>query len=372
MTDDIKILKLGDENYFKLIRGMRITKKQIHANPGDIPIISGHKEINSYLGYISEKWLKEHNIPIYDKPLITINSNGNVGKVFLRENPKYTFHDDVTCIKIENKDIEPKFLVYAIRESLAKANFKYGAKLYIKRLENIEINIPVTRDDKFDVNRQIKLMSKFERLELLKDKIVKFSNFFDNHFITLDITAKKTKFISLGDRRYFKLIRGKRVRKKDIHNNPGNIPVISSSQNIYGYLGMASENWLRKNNSIIFDKPMITVNADGSVGDVFLRSEPKYTMIDVVIGIEIMDTNLNQTYMMYAIKEAIAKAQFSYGAKLYTKRLESLDVVIPITEDGKFDIEQQNYEALKYERLEEIEKAIKNFSNEMENKFILV
>lgn len=363
-------VKLSDTKYFYIIRGKRVTRKQIHDNPGEIPVFSGHKEAESCLGYVSENWLNENNIPIYNRLLITINSNGNVGRVFLREKPKYTFHDDVTGIEIVHKKIYPQYLVYAIREAIVKAYFRYDAKLYIKRLMPLEIKLPVDDDGKLDYDYQQELAIRFEQLQSLKKQVEDFSTSVTNCFITIDTEIGNHVFIELGSEDCFKFIRGKRVRKKDIHSHPGDIPVISSSHKSDGYLGYISENWLNSFLHPVFDTSLITINMDGSVGDVFLRNEEKYTLNDVVVAIDILEEKLNPIYIAYAIKEAVATASFKYGAKLYQKRLKKLKIRVPIDANGEFDWNQQEYIANKHEKLEEIKKAIKRFSSELEDKFI--
>lgn len=363
-------IELSDERYFELIRGKRVTRRQIHNNPGDTPVISGHKEADSYLGWIAEEWLVQRNIPVYRRPLITINSNGSVGEVFLRELPKYTFHDDVTGVNIKNEKIYPQFLVYAIREAIAKARFRYDAKLYIKRLRKLKIRVPMDEQGIPDFESQLRLASKLERLQLLKKKVEDFSIFFSNRFIVIETGLENWSFVELSNEEYFRLIRGKRVRKKDIHNNPGDIPVISASHKINGYLGYASEEWLRENESPIFEKKLITVNMDGSVGDAFLRNEQKYTINDVVIAIDIISEKLDPLYVVYAIEEAIARERFKYDAKLYKKRIEKLKIRIPINEKGEIDLEKQQVLARKYEWLEELRRTVQHFAIELEGKFI--
>jgi len=365
-------VKLSDERYFRIIRGRRITRRQIHENLGDIPVISGHKRSDSFLGSISEEWLIQKGIPIYSKPLITINSNGSVGGVFLREMPKYTFHDDVTAIEIKNGNIYPRFLVYAIREAIAKAQFRYNAKLYIKRLNKLEIKLPVNEQGVPDFEVQLETASKFERLHLLKKKVGDFSKYFANRFVVIDTGLENYIFVRLDDETYFKLIRGKRVRRKDIHANQGDIPVISSSHQVNGYLGYASEEWLRRNGSPIFEKKLITVNMDGSVGDAFLRKEPKYTINDIVMGVDVINQKLSPSYVVYAIKEAIAKERFTYVAKLYKKRMKHLRIRVPIKEKGEIDVERQQILARKYEWLSELKQSVQHFGEDLENKFITI
>lgn len=370
MQPDLIKVKLGDSRFFELIRGKRITRRQIHSNTGDVPVISGHKEEDSYLGWISEEWLLQKGIPVYRRPLITINSNGSVGEVFFRKLPKYTFHDDVTALDIKNPQISHQFLVFSIREAIAKARFRYNAKLYLKRLKKLGISIPLTKQGYPDYQVQQNIASKLERLQKMKNKVKEFSNLSAKRFIIIDTGFKETISITLGDSKYFKLIRGKRVRKKDIHKNRGKIPVISASLKVNGYLGYASENWLRMNGSPIFEKSLITLNMDGTNFDTHLRNEKKYTINDVVLAIEIVDNKLDPQYIVYAIKEAISRGRFKYDAKMYKKRVKKLQIRVPVDSKGVIDLEQQRNLARKYEWLEELKKTIKHFALELENKFI--
>jgi len=178
------------------------------------------------------------------------------------------------------------------------------------------------------------------------------------------------KEISLSDENYFKIERGKRITKKQINSHPGKIPVISSSGQENVYLGFISKKWLEDNKNPLYTEPLITINADGSVGDVFMRRESEYTIIDVVNIIKIINEKLDQDYIMYAIKEAIAKAGFTYQAKLYIKRLKTLNIRVPINKKKELDLDLQKQLAQKYEKLAEIKKVLKKFSKEIEEKFI--
>jgi hypothetical protein len=180
-------IALSDETFFNLIRGKRITRKDIHKNPGEIPVISGHGEIESYLGYVSEKWLGKNGIPIYTVPLITVNANGSVGDVFLRTIPNYTIHDDVVGIDVVNDMLYVPYIVYAIREAVAKARFRYDAKLYLKRLKPLKIRVPIDEKGLIDIEQQRILATHYERLEELKKTVQHFATTLEGKFITTDI-----------------------------------------------------------------------------------------------------------------------------------------------------------------------------------------
>jgi type I restriction enzyme M protein len=179
-------IPLSEETYFRLIRGKRVTRSDIHKNPGEIPVISGHGEEESYLGYISEEWLQEKEIPIYTKTLITVNANGSVGDVFLRNLPKYTIHDDVVGIDVIHEQLYAPYIVYAIREAVARARFRYDAKLYLKRLKPLKIRIPIDEHGEIDIEQQGILATHYERLEELKRTVQHFARELEGKFIITD------------------------------------------------------------------------------------------------------------------------------------------------------------------------------------------
>ena len=101
--------------------------------------------------------------------LITVNANGSVGTTYLRIEEKYTVHDDVNIIKLTNSQLNPLYIVYAIRESVANARFKYNAKLYAGRLRTLNVRVPVDANGSFDIDQQALLSMRYERMDGLKN-----------------------------------------------------------------------------------------------------------------------------------------------------------------------------------------------------------
>jgi type I restriction-modification system DNA methylase subunit len=179
-------IALGDEKYFKLFRGRRVTRKDCLRNPGDIPVISGRGKKESYLGRVSEEWLTSQKIPVYTKPLIVIAANGNVGSVFLRDEKKYAIHDDAIGIDIVNDELNLNYVLFAIRASVVSARFQYDAKLYQKRLSRLKIKVPVADDGSISKEKQQMLANKFEGLENLKWQVEGFAKSLENKVIIAD------------------------------------------------------------------------------------------------------------------------------------------------------------------------------------------
>lgn len=134
--------------------------------------------------------------------------------------------------------------------------------------------------------------------------------------------------ISLGDRDFFSLSRGRRVTKKDCNKHKGDVPTISGRGRKDSYLGFVSEDWLRREGKV-YREPMVVIAANGSVGSVFLRDEPKYAVHDDAIGIVITNRRILPEDLQFALRASAARAQHHYGAKLYEKKLKLLTVALP-------------------------------------------
>jgi type I restriction enzyme M protein len=148
----------------------------------------------------------------------------------------------------------------------------------------------------------------------------------------------KKKVVLLTDTAIFKIRRGTRVTRADGDKNPGPIPVYSGSKDPRRPLCTVSENWAQKNKIHIEDKPIITVNANGFVGAVFVRRERCIIHDDVMI-IEVLDTSIDLDFLCQQLRASIAEGNFEYEAKLYS-RVKELSVEIPFVK-SKFDLMHQ-------------------------------
>jgi hypothetical protein len=150
--------------------------------------------------------------------------------------------------------------------------------------------------------------------------------------------------------------RGKRVTRKDCDLNPGDIPVYSGSKNPRRPLGKISPDWLRKEGIPIEENTIVTVNANGAVGAVFVRSE-KCVIHDDVMALEIRNEQIDPEFFAYQLEGAIAEGNFEYEAKLYG-RVKELSVKLPILTDGSYDLVLQKEIAAAVKRLNNIRQRL--------------
>lgn len=194
-TVEATTLSLNDAA-FTLRRGKRVRKEDCDLNPGDpkdpnnvpIPVYSGANVATKALGQVGAKWLKDNKIPIENLPVendqattgskpkkgvLTINSNGSVGMVFVRTQP-CVIHDDVTVVEINRDGIDIEYLATQLRSSVAEGNFEYEAKLYAGRMKELSVVIPIDATGGFDIEQQRKIADAYKRFDAIKGKIEDF------------------------------------------------------------------------------------------------------------------------------------------------------------------------------------------------------
>ncbi|MBG6243524.1 MAG: hypothetical protein EKE20_17780 [Candidatus Symbiopectobacterium sp. Dall1.0] len=165
---------IGNEELFKVRRGKRVRRMDCDLNSGDIPVYSGSKNPRRPLGYISSEWLENAEIPIEENPIVTVNANGYVGAVFVR-NEKCVIHDDVMIIEIIDPFIDHAFLAYQLQGAIAEGNFEYEAKLY-GRVKELAIKLPRQGDQSFDMNIQKKIAAATKRLNNARQRLTEVAN----------------------------------------------------------------------------------------------------------------------------------------------------------------------------------------------------
>jgi type I restriction enzyme M protein len=192
----------------------------------------------------------------------------------------------------------------------------------------------ITRDDFIDdILVNIEVLKK----ELTSAK-AKLAELTDVHSQRISIAYNKHNPETGESIPYFEIRRGRRVTRKDCDMNPGDIPVYSGSKDPCRPLGMVSEGWLRGQGIPIEESPIVTVNANGYVGAVFVRRERCVIHDDVMIIVSLRE-DIDIDYLAIQLRGAIAEGNFEYEAKLYS-RVKELSIDIPDSPTG-FDLKQQ-------------------------------
>jgi len=167
-----RTISLSDQELFRVRSGTRIRNEDIRKNPGDIPVFSCFKDREDIKGRISEQWLAQNSIPIETVPVVTVIANGAkaVGKVFVRDE-KCAITDDVIAVEVLTPDIDLDYLATELRRAIAAGNFIYEAKLFVGRVRQLSVSIPVTEAGQFDLDHQRTIANATKRFDTIRSKL---------------------------------------------------------------------------------------------------------------------------------------------------------------------------------------------------------
>lgn len=333
----------------------KITKEFCNKNKGEIPVYASSKNEKSVLGHIKDnlKGVK------YYQDCLSWNRNGSVGYVFIR-NHKFSTNEDHRSMKIKQeykKLLDMTYLKYEIQKTLFINGFSFLDKCGVNKIKSVFINIPIDKNEKFDIDVQKYFGKKYEKLSELRNGILSDFHEINKLNVNLGIDCDK-EFLSLGNENYFSIDNGERIRKEDIDKAKGNIPVYSSSKYKKETLGFVSDNI----KEIVpkakkFSGLCITINADATDYSAFIRNETFYAN-DVLNIIKIISKEIYPKYIVFELNNVLRNLNLAWNNKLYKGKLKTLDLEIPIKTDEKFDFDKQKEIADKYEKLEEIKNKL--------------
>jgi restriction endonuclease S subunit len=364
MEISFETVSLGNEKYFEIDNGERVRKQDIQKAQGQIPFYSSSKFENEVMGYVSDK-IKEivHNAKKFKGKYLTVNADGSVGKVFIREGEFY-LNDVVNTIKILNKQILYEYLLYELQNKIDILGYgKWDKKLYKTELkQEISIEIPINNKGEFDLDKQKEIANKYGKIEQIKNKLKEDYKKIED--IAVDINSKyDTKPVLVT--KIFDTEKGNaKYTKKYMHDHKGEFSVYSSQTSNLGEIGSIDTN--------DYEEECFTWTTDGTyVGTVFyrngkfsitthcgiLRVKPEYKN---KVDFAYMNFILNQTLPTYKLGEGSNK-------RLGTERMKEVFIEIPINNDDEFDLDKQKEIAEKYRKIEEIKTKLKDNYEKMIN-----
>lgn len=362
-----KEISLGDGKYFELSIGKRLLKQELFQSKGKVPVYSAN--VLKPFGFIEKP---NESIANFEHDYVIWGIDGNFEFNIMPKGEAFVITDHCGAIRILDDAIVPEYIAYQLELIRQEYGFDRTLRASLKNMKNVIISVPTNGKSSFDKEQQEALVKKYNfiqetwndiktTLSELQDATIEFEDELSSQFIE----------VSLGDRKYFKLQRGRRVTRKDCVNHHGNIPVISGRGQKNSYLGYISEDWLKERKIPVYNKPMIVIAANGSVGSVFLRDEPKYMIHDDAIGIMVNDPQMSPEYVQYALRDSVVRAQFYYNAKLYQKTLSSLKISVPIRTDGSIDRVKQDEIAKKFAALDALKDGLSGLADELEEKVLV-
>ena len=103
----------------------------------------------------------------------------------------------------------------------------------------------------------------------------------------------------------------------------------------------------------------LTINRNGSAGKVFYR-KGKFTInsdVTPLVPFEWLTSKLWMPYLEYAI-DRITFNRFSWGKKAGKGALKEIEIIIPVDNNGNYDLEKQKELAEKYVMLEQCKRQL--------------
>ncbi|WP_084511801.1 N-6 DNA methylase [Geothrix fermentans] len=154
------------------------------------------------------------------------------------------------------------------------------------------------------------------------------------------LTSGPTVSLALSDAGLFKVSNGDRITGAHIRENPGTLPVYSCYIHEETEKGKVDEKWIKKQKFRIYSTPIITISANGVVGPVHVRRN-RCAITDDVTVVEPLNASLDIDYIAHQLDSAIQHGGYFYEAKLFPGRVRTLNINIPVKDDGTFDLDLQ-------------------------------
>ncbi len=185
--------ELSDATMFQVRSGVRIRNVDLREHPGGIPVYSVFTRPDAIKGHIDADWLWEHKgIGPERYPSVTVMATGAsaVGLVHGRE-AGAVMTDDVVIVQpwpevalpgpfpsgtgptpdLPPHRIDLDYLGVALANTIAQGGFLYEAKLYVRRVRQLVIQVPVDDTGEPDLVRQRQIAAVVKRVDNVRARL---------------------------------------------------------------------------------------------------------------------------------------------------------------------------------------------------------
>lgn len=322
---------------FPTIRG--ITEEFIINNPGNIPVYGGRKT-GIPIGYVADN-IDEVK---YFENCLAWNRQGSVGYVFYHDH-KFTTTDDHRPMFLKKEyagKVLPEYARVQIENALLSHGFRWGKTAGISKIKDIFIDLPYSEHGQISIDKQKEFIDKYNEISNVRNKLLKYLDILDNSLVTVSSQYKQLA-VSLGDEKYFSIMIGKRVLKKDILEK--GIPIYSSNVKIpFGYAS--------KSNLNNFDKDSILWGIDGNFIWNLIPKNKIFASTDHCGRLQILNESILPEYVYYTLIESASSYGFNRSYRASLNNIKEVTFSIPILEDGKFDVIAQKEMISRYKKIE--------------------
>lgn len=324
---NLKPFVLGD--IFKIKNSKSIDRNKLQQGDGKIPYITQTGLNGGIAKFVCNQGVEKLN----SGNVITVCIDTH--EVFYQQCNYYSTQNvmRLECSQLNN--YKAAFVVVILRQILEQ-RFNYSYKSTLKRISKLEIPLPVTSDGNLDWNMmeayikdqmvRIKQQEKEElkkKIEKLEARILPKPN-----IQRLTVIGKATADFHLGQI-FPTITRGIQISK---HNRkPGTLPYISAS-----LLNHGEADFVSVDEKYIY-KDCLTVPFIGGENCTFYHDGEFVPSASVAV---LQNKNFNKYIYVFLIEILnVIMRKYSFGYKASLERLQKQTIPLPITSDGKPDLE---------------------------------
>jgi len=342
-----KIYKVKD--LFDIERGKsKYTKKYGDTNKGGFPVYSASN--NAPLTFI--------NTFDFDGQFLTWATNGFAGYIMLIDG-KFSINADRGLLKSKHENINSQYIKTVLEPKLRElAKGRKGekgedefTKVYPSMIEDVEIEMFIDENGNFDIESQNEIAEKYQYIAELKAKIENYKKQIEELNIEIENEYHKENF-KLDN--LFEIKSGNsKLTQNYLNNNKGEYVVYSANTKQNGVFGCI--------NSYDFDVECIQLTTNGVyAGTFFYREKHKFSINGDARLLIKKNENLDYYYLLNELRNIFVTHNFNWENKPTIEKIKPIEILIPITSKGEFDLSIQQQIAEKYRKIEQVKKSIAN------------
>ena len=79
--------------------------------------------------------------------------------------------DDVIAVEVLEPTITPDFLAQQLRSAVAAGGYLYEAKLFVGRVKELEVELPINENGTFDLDQQTVIAAALKRFDNIRTRL---------------------------------------------------------------------------------------------------------------------------------------------------------------------------------------------------------
>jgi type I restriction-modification system DNA methylase subunit len=343
LVSEFREIGLSDNNYFRLFIGKRLVKRDlIHIN-GNMPIYSANAK--TPISYHNQS-----NISDFSNNFVLWGIDGDFEFNFIPKNTPFVTTDHCGAIRILTDDILPEYLMLQLDKVKHKYGFDRGLRSSLKNMQEIFIEIPFDENGKVDIEKQKEVADKYEYIVELRKKIAEYKKQIEELNVEIEQSEIDKANFKIDD--LFDIKSGNsKLTQGYVNANKGEYVVYSANtkqKGIFGYI-----------NSYDYNVECIQLTTNGVyAGTFFYREKHKFSINGDAKLLIKKDEDLDYYYLLNELKSAFIAYKFNWENKPTIEKIKPIEIPIPVTPEGRFNLSAQKEIAEKYRKIEQIKKNI--------------